>query len=154
MRKEEIVSVTNEPDSPPIEIALLQELRILIEETRKGVSIAVNASLTLLYWRVGRHINEEVFTGERARYGEQIVSTLSRQLEISYLREFIIFKEPLQCNSSIGNCRLDGLNVSALWTKVACMLHKSTIPLEKSEDNKSVNFIVYNYFFKERTNVL
>jgi predicted nuclease of restriction endonuclease-like (RecB) superfamily len=59
---------------------LLQEIRKLIEETRLGVAVAVNAGLTLLNWRIGKRINEDILKNKRAGYGDEIVSTLSRQL--------------------------------------------------------------------------
>ena len=66
--------------------ALLEDLRQLIEETRQGVAVAVNAALTLLYWRVGKRINEEILNGKRANYGEQILATVSQQLTLEYGR--------------------------------------------------------------------
>ncbi len=60
--------------------ALFHDLRSLIEETRSFVATTVNAALTMLYWRIGKRVNEEVLQGERAGYGEAIVSTVSRQL--------------------------------------------------------------------------
>lgn len=60
--------------------ALFHDLRSLIEETRSIVATTVNAALTMLYWRIGKRVNEEVLQGERAGYGEAIVSTVSRQL--------------------------------------------------------------------------
>jgi len=59
---------------------LFNDLRGLIEETRTHVASTVNAALTMLYWRVGKRINEEILKGERAGYGEAIVATVSRQL--------------------------------------------------------------------------
>lgn len=73
------------PSAPPM---LLEDLRRLIEETRQGVAATVNAALTMLYWRIGKRINEEILKGERAEYGEQVVSTLSRQLGAEYGRGF------------------------------------------------------------------
>lgn len=67
---------------------LLDDLRRMIEETRQGVAATVNAALTLLYWRVGRRINEEILKGERAEYGKEIVVSLARQLEVDYGRGF------------------------------------------------------------------
>ncbi|MCX5971747.1 MAG: PDDEXK nuclease domain-containing protein [Coprothermobacterota bacterium] len=63
---------------------LLDDLRRMIEETRQGVAATVNTALTLLYWRIGKRIREEILKGERAEYGEQIVSTLSRLLMTEY----------------------------------------------------------------------
>ena len=67
---------------------LLKDIRVLIEETRQQTAVAVNASLTLLYWRMGQRIQKEVLDNERAVYGEQIVATLSRQLVAEYGRGF------------------------------------------------------------------
>lgn len=67
---------------------LLAELRLLIDEARRSVALAVNAGLTLTYWRIGERINTEVLGGERAAYGEEIVSTLSRQLTAEYASGF------------------------------------------------------------------
>jgi predicted nuclease of restriction endonuclease-like (RecB) superfamily len=69
---------------------LLEDLRRMIEETRQGVAITVNAALTMLYWHIGKRIKEEILKGERAGYGEAIVSTVSRQLEIEYGRGFSV----------------------------------------------------------------
>jgi predicted nuclease of restriction endonuclease-like (RecB) superfamily len=71
-----------------VELPLLDDLRRMIEETRQAVATTVNTALTQLYWRVGKRINDEILKGERAEYGGQIVSTVSRQLEIEYGRGF------------------------------------------------------------------
>ena len=42
--------------------------------------MSINAELTMLYWHIGYRINHDVLQGERAGYGEAIVSTVSRQL--------------------------------------------------------------------------
>jgi len=44
----------------------------------------VNAELVLLYWHIGARIRHDVLRQARAEYGEEIVSTLSRQLTTSY----------------------------------------------------------------------
>lgn len=59
---------------------LLQELRDLILGVRERVARTVNKELVLLYWSIGHRIREDVLGAERAKYGEEIVSTLSRQL--------------------------------------------------------------------------
>ena len=63
---------------------LLHDLRSLIEETRSTVATTVNTALTMLYWRVGKRIHQEILQGERADYGEAIVATVSRQLVAEY----------------------------------------------------------------------
>jgi predicted nuclease of restriction endonuclease-like (RecB) superfamily len=63
---------------------LLGDLRKMIEEARATVATTVNAGLTMLYWRIGGRVGQEVLKGARAEYGEQIISTVSRQLEMEY----------------------------------------------------------------------
>ena len=67
---------------------LLADLRRLIDAARRSAAVAVNAELTLMYWRIGRRIHDDVLQGERAGYGDQIVATLSRQLSLEYGRSF------------------------------------------------------------------
>jgi predicted nuclease of restriction endonuclease-like (RecB) superfamily len=82
------------PAAPPENTAtavpnqLLGDIRSLIEQSRQQLVVAVNSVLTLLYWHIGRRIRSEVLQDQRAAYGEQIVSALSRQLERDYGRGF------------------------------------------------------------------
>jgi predicted nuclease of restriction endonuclease-like (RecB) superfamily len=73
------MSLTKPPTAP-----LLADIRQLIDSARQRVAVAVNAELTMLYWRVGQRIRTEVLKGERAAYGQQIVQTLSVQLTTDY----------------------------------------------------------------------
>lgn len=63
---------------------LFSDIQAFIEESRASVAVAVNAGLTALYWRIGKRINDDVLQGQRAEYGDKIVSTLSRQLVNNY----------------------------------------------------------------------
>ncbi len=72
------------PNLPITSARLVGYIRKMIEETRAVVAATVNTGLTMLYWRIGSRINEEVLKGERADYGVKIVSTVSRQLELEY----------------------------------------------------------------------
>ena len=70
--------------NPPASENLLDDLRRLIDETRTAVAATVNVGLTMLYWRIGLRINDEILQGERAEYGKQIVATLTQQLTEEY----------------------------------------------------------------------
>jgi len=72
----------------PINQQLLDDVRQLIEQSRQQCAVAVNSALTQLYWSIGDRIHREVLKGERASYGEQVVSTLSKQLVNDYGRGF------------------------------------------------------------------
>lgn len=73
-----------ESAKPVASSSLLKDLRQMIEETRQRVATTVNAALTMLYWRVGRRINEEILKGARAEYGKEILATLSQELVREY----------------------------------------------------------------------
>ncbi len=62
----------------------LGDIRKLIEHSRQNVVKVVNAELSLLYWNIGKRINEEFLLNERAKYGKQILITLAQQLTDEY----------------------------------------------------------------------
>jgi predicted nuclease of restriction endonuclease-like (RecB) superfamily len=63
---------------------LLEDLRSLIRQARAGVAQAVNSALVRLYWEVGYRIRTEVLSHRRAAYGEEILSTLSKELTAEF----------------------------------------------------------------------
>lgn len=63
---------------------LLNDIRRLIADARGHVTSAVNATLTLLYWRIGQRIRTEILGNRRAEYGERIVVSVGRQLSFEY----------------------------------------------------------------------
>ena len=67
---------------------LLQDITQLIEQTQTKVAIQSNHLLIILFWQVGKRINEEILHNKRADYGAQIVSTLSTQLKNRFGRNF------------------------------------------------------------------
>ena len=52
----------------------------LIESTKSMTIQQVNSNLTLLYWHIGKHINEHVLKNERGEYGKQVLPSLSERL--------------------------------------------------------------------------
>jgi len=66
--------------------ALIEDIRQIIGEARQSVATTVNAGLTLLYWRIGKRIVDEVLGKERAAYGQQIVVSVARLLVQEYGR--------------------------------------------------------------------
>ncbi len=74
--------------APKVPEALVNDLRQLIADARRHAASVVNITLTLLYWRVGERLQREVLQNERARYGEQILATLSQELTLDCGRGF------------------------------------------------------------------
>jgi DUF1016 N-terminal domain len=63
---------------------ILTDIRLLIENARQRAAVAVNSELTLLYWQVGKRIQNEVLNDRRGTYGKQIIVTLAQQLTAEY----------------------------------------------------------------------
>ena len=72
----------NEVTQP--EHQLFTDIQYLIEATRQAISQTVNASLTMLYWKIGKRIKEEVLKKQRAEYGKKILPTVSAKLVEEY----------------------------------------------------------------------
>lgn len=65
-------------------LSLASEIKVLIEASRQNVAITVNSEITLLYWTIGKRINDEVLGNSRAAYGKKVIVLLSRQLISAY----------------------------------------------------------------------
>jgi len=63
---------------------LLNSIIGLIDETRHFVAKTVNQELTLLYWKIGKTINEEILKKDRADYGKKLIKNLSEELSNRY----------------------------------------------------------------------
>ena len=59
---------------------LIGDIRSLIETARHNVAVTVNAGLTILYWQIGNRIRQDILKEKRAKYGEEILPTLSAKL--------------------------------------------------------------------------
>ncbi|QIW15999.1 hypothetical protein A4G20_06465 [Pasteurellaceae bacterium RH1A] len=67
---------------------LLTDLSVLIEQSQRQAVQYANSTLTLLFWQVGKRINQDVLGNQRAAYGKQIVPLISNELEAKYGRNF------------------------------------------------------------------
>lgn len=63
---------------------LFEQIKNLIEQTKNNVAVAVNSSMTMMYWHIGKLINDEILQNKRAEYGKEIVATVSQQLITQY----------------------------------------------------------------------
>ena len=64
--------------------APVSDLRELILSARQTVARGVNATLVLLYWKVGQRIRQDVLREKWAEYGQEIFSTLSGKLVVEF----------------------------------------------------------------------
>ncbi len=63
---------------------LFSEIKQLIEEARQTVATVVNSATTILYWNIGKRINTEILVNKRAKYGKEVVKSLSQELTKEY----------------------------------------------------------------------
>lgn len=108
------------------EDSLIQDLRRLIEEARASVAATINSDLTWLYWKMGNRINTTILKGERAAYGKEIFSKVSRQLELDYGRSYSA--KSLRHMSVFATAFPDEAIVSALrrqlsWTHIRQLIY-------------------------------
>ena len=70
--------------TPPDDVALLSDLRALIQSARLRLATAVNATYTVLCWQVGHRLLRENLQAGRAAYGKQILATVSQELTAEF----------------------------------------------------------------------
>ncbi|GEM_PF-4478663 len=75
---------------------LLEQIKNLIEQTKNNVAVAVNSSMTMMYWKIGNKINQNILNNQRAEYGKEIVATVSQKLSWSHFKELIFLKDTLK----------------------------------------------------------
>ena len=69
--------------------SLYSDVCTIIEDTREGVYRAVNVALIQGNWQLGKRISEEILRGdERAEYGAEVISKLSKELTNAYGKGF------------------------------------------------------------------
>ena len=75
--------MSNKPDTND-KPELLNSIIGLIDQTRHFIAKTVNQELTLLYWKIGKNINDEILKNDRADYGKKIIPALSSELTKKY----------------------------------------------------------------------
>ena len=110
-------------------VALLADIRGLIEESRRQTIVTVNMGFTLLYWNVGKRIYVEILKGERAAYGEKIVATVSRQLVAEYGRGYT--EKNLRRMIQFAEVFPEEQIVAALWRQLSWSHFRELVPLNK-----------------------
>ena len=69
---------------------LFNEISTMIEESRRKIYAHASGTTVLLFWQIGRRINNDILDNKRADYGKQIVSMLSTQLSDKFGSTFAV----------------------------------------------------------------
>jgi len=67
---------------------LVADIKVLIENARQEASTAINTALTLLYWSIGKKVNQDIGDHQRCSYGERAIVSASRNLERRFGRGY------------------------------------------------------------------
>ncbi|MCE5317102.1 MAG: hypothetical protein LLG04_07030, partial [Parachlamydia sp.] len=65
MKKQRSVQKPKASKQPATKGDLLKDLHTMIQQARQSVALAINSSLTLLYWHVGDRMRREILLEER-----------------------------------------------------------------------------------------
>jgi predicted nuclease of restriction endonuclease-like (RecB) superfamily len=108
---------------------LFSEIKELIEGSKTNVAVLVNAEMTLLYWNIGKRINDEINKKSRIEnYGKQIVATLWRQLSIEYGTSFS--EKNLRRMMQFANVFTEKKDVLSIIEQLSWSHIKLLIPIE------------------------
>jgi hypothetical protein len=116
---------------------LLNKLSQLIEYSQNKITIQANSALTLLFWQIGKYINDFVLNNKRAEYGKQILSAVSTHLTEKYGNNFEL--RNLQRMRQFADHINDKEIVSALSTQLNWSHLVELLPLKTLERRKRVN---------------
>ena len=113
---------------------LFEQIKNLIEQTKNNVAVAVNSSLTMMYWEIGNRINQNILKNQRAEYGKEIVVTLSRQLQDNFGKGFDEknLRRMMQFANAIEKQKVVTLSRQLSWSHFLALL-----PLQ---DNLKIEF--------------
>ena len=114
---------------------LLNDISQLIEQSKNFVIVQANSVMTMLFWNVGKRINEDILKNKRADYGKQIVATLSRQLTEKYGNNFAA--KNLRRMMQFADKFLDMEIVATLSRQLSWSHFKELIPIK---DEKTMLF--------------
>lgn len=63
---------------------LYADICSLVEEARNYVASTANATMTLMYWKIGERISTELADNQKSKYGKQILSQLATKLQMQF----------------------------------------------------------------------
>ncbi len=63
---------------------LVREIVQMIQQGQQRVAVEVNSTAVLLYWAIGKRVNDAILADKRAEYGDQVIDVLSQQLGVQF----------------------------------------------------------------------
>jgi len=113
------------------ETALFERVAAIIENRKYRAAVHANQETTLMFWEIGKYINQAVLGNERAAYGKKILSTLSTKLMERYGESFA--ERNLYRMSQFATQFSDVEILSELSTKLSWSHFVELLSLKKEE---------------------
>ena len=63
---------------------LVVDIKTLIEQSKQQIAVAVNSTMTMLYWQIGNRVKTDILQNKRAEYGQEVIKQLSLELTKQY----------------------------------------------------------------------
>lgn len=111
-----------------LSVKFFSEVKGLVSIAKHQATLAINTTLTQLYWQIGQRINQEVLKGERADYGKQVVSSLAKQLTDEFGRGYS--EKQLRRMMQFAETFPDQQIVATLWRQLSWSHFKQLISLK------------------------
>lgn len=118
---------------------LYSEIKQILEQARNNAIRAVNFSMVIAYWEIGKRIVEQEQQGKRkAEYGNALLIELSKKLttdfgngfsltNLKYIRQFyVLFSSQLISHAASDQIKVADINKNKLASK-----YKLYLPTEK-----------------------
>jgi len=77
-------TVSLKPIESPQHKKLLNDIVQLIQHGQLRVATEVNSTIVLLYWSIGKRINDDLLEEKRGEYGDKIIESVSQQLSSEF----------------------------------------------------------------------
>ena len=124
------------------EETLFRELSLLIEKSKQKVVSQVKSTVNLLFWQIGKRINEEVLHNKRAEYGAQIVSNLAERLSFKYGYNFELrnLRRMMQFANEFSDKKIvSTLSTQLSWSHIVELLPLQTLEAKLFYANEVIN---------------
>ena len=130
MAEEILQNITRMPESQQ----LLADVCHIIDEARQNVAQAANSALTMMYWQIGNTIHNYTLDGQRAAYGQQIVSALSTKLSWSHFMEVLPIKDNTAREFYVTMAASEHWSLRMLRKQIDSMLFERTVISRQPEE--------------------
>lgn len=68
--------------------ALVENISQLIQQAQQHVLTTINSTMVVLYWHIGKNIQQDIVKNDRAEYGKSLVRGVAQELTIKYGRGY------------------------------------------------------------------